>query len=66
MVTIEPGLYFADLLMQELRDGAHAGSVDWDKVEAFRPFGGVRIEDDVVCTEDAPINLTREAFAALD
>lgn len=66
VVTIEPGLYFADLLMQELRDGAHSGSVDWDKVEAFRPFGGVRIEDDVVCTGDTPVNLTREAFAALE
>lgn len=66
VVTIEPGLYFADLLMQELRDGAHAGSVNWDRVEAFRPFGGVRIEDDVACTDDAPVNLTREAFAALE
>jgi len=32
-------------------------------VDAFKPFGGIRIEDDVVCTEGAPINLTREAFA---
>jgi hypothetical protein len=30
------------------------------RVDAFRPFGGIRIEDDVVCTDDAPLNLTRE------
>lgn len=64
VVTIEPGIYFADLLMQELREGEHAGVVDWDKVEALKPYGGIRIEDDVVCTEDVPINLTREGFAA--
>ena len=65
VVTIEPGIYFADLLLQELRGGDHAGSVDWDKVDAFRPYGGIRIEDDVVCTDADPVNLTREAFAAL-
>ncbi len=65
VVTIEPGIYFADLLMQELREGAHAGVVDWDKVEALRPYGGIRIEDDVACTDGDPINLTREGFAAI-
>lgn len=63
VVTIEPGIYFADLLMEELRTGPHAGAVDWARVEAFRPYGGIRIEDDVLCTEDVPVNLTREAFA---
>ncbi|MGH8084356.1 MAG: Xaa-Pro dipeptidase [Lysobacter sp.] len=65
VVTIEPGIYFADLLLTELRDGEHAAAVDWDKVDALRPYGGIRIEDDVVCTDGDPINLTREAFAAL-
>ncbi|WP_462116739.1 Xaa-Pro dipeptidase [Lysobacter xanthus] len=62
-VTIEPGLYFIDMLLEELREGAHADAVDWARVEAFRPFGGIRIEDDVVCTDGEPVNLTREAFA---
>jgi Xaa-Pro dipeptidase len=48
-----------------LRAGSHAGSVDWTRVDALRPFGGIRIEDDVVCTDDAPVNLTREEFAKL-
>jgi Xaa-Pro dipeptidase len=33
-------------------------------VEALRPFGGIRIEDDVHVTGDGVRNLTREAFAA--
>ncbi|HXH01407.1 MAG TPA: Xaa-Pro dipeptidase [Xanthomonadaceae bacterium] len=65
VVTIEPGLYFIDMLLNELRAGVHAKSVDWARVDAFRPYGGIRIEDDVVCTDGAPVNMTREAFAAL-
>ncbi|MCM2337982.1 MAG: Xaa-Pro dipeptidase [Lysobacter sp.] len=64
VVTIEPGLYFIDLLLDELRQGPHAGDVDWARIEAFKPYGGIRIEDDVVCTEAAPVNLTREGFAS--
>lgn len=64
VVTIEPGLYFIDMLLETLRQGPHAGEVDWARVDAFRPFGGIRIEDDVACTDAGPLNLTRDAFAA--
>jgi len=64
VVTIEPGIYFIDMLLEELRAGPHADAVDWARVDAFRPYGGIRIEDDVACTDDAPLNLTREAFAS--
>ncbi len=64
VVTIEPGLYFIDMLLETLRQGPHAGEVDWARVDAFRPFGGIRIEDDVACTDAEPLNLTRDAFAA--
>lgn len=66
VVTIEPGLYFIDMLLAELRDKPVAADIDWAKVDAFRQYGGIRIEDDVVCTDDAPENLTRDAFAQLD
>ena len=64
VVTIEPGLYFADMLMEDLKASDNAKRVDWDRIEAFRPYGGVRIEDDIVCTDGAPVNMTREEFAA--
>ncbi|HKP65474.1 MAG TPA: Xaa-Pro dipeptidase [Casimicrobiaceae bacterium] len=64
VTTIEPGLYFIDMLLAELRKKPAAKDVNWDKVDAFRKYGGIRIEDDVVCTDGAPENLTREAFAA--
>ena len=64
VVTIEPGLYFIDMLLAELRAKPATKHVAWDKVDAFRQYGGIRIEDDVACTEGAPLNLTREAFAA--
>ena len=63
VVTIEPGIYFIDMLLDELKAKGQGDAVDWDRVEAFKPYGGIRIEDDVVCTDAEPINLTREAFA---
>ena len=64
VMTIEPGLYFIDLLLTELKAQPEAKDIAWDKVEHFRQYGGVRIEDDVVCGEAEPENLTRDAFAA--
>ncbi|KRE89864.1 Xaa-Pro dipeptidase [Frateuria sp. Soil773] len=63
VVTIEPGLYFIDMLLAELRDKPFAADIDWARVDALRPYGGIRIEDDVACTDGAPENLTRDAFA---
>ena len=65
VVTIEPGLYFIDMLLEELRAKPAAKDVDWARVDAFRKYGGIRIEDDVACTEGEPENLTRDAFANL-
>lgn len=63
VVTIEPGIYFIDMLLNELKEKGLADSVDWAKVDTFKPYGGIRIEDEVVCTDDSPINITRETWA---
>ena len=63
VTTIEPGIYFIDSLLAKLRASDDADAVDWRTVDAFRPFGGIRIEDDVACTTGDPENLTRDAFA---
>ncbi len=39
-------------------------SIDWARVAQFTPYGGIRIEDEVVCTDGAPENLTRPVFTA--
>jgi Xaa-Pro dipeptidase len=65
VVTIEPGIYFIDLLLKKALADSRGKSICWDVVEALRPFGGARIEDNVVTTLDEPENLTRNAFAAL-
>jgi len=64
VMTIEPGIYFIDMLLAELKGKPQASDINWDKVDRFRQYGGIRIEDDVACTDAAPENLTRDAFAA--
>jgi len=64
VVTVEPGIYFIDLILKSARDDKRRELIDWNKVDALRPYGGIRIEDDVVTTAGAPENLTRDAFAA--
>jgi Xaa-Pro dipeptidase len=65
-MTIEPGIYFIDMLLAELKTKPEAKDIDWNKVDRFRRYGGVRIEDDVVCGEVSTENLTRDAFAGLN
>jgi Xaa-Pro dipeptidase len=65
VVTVEPGIYFIDLLLDAARADGRGRLIDWQAVERLRPFGGIRIEDDVACTGGAPENLTRNAFAEL-
>lgn len=60
--TIEPGLYFIDGLLAGLRRKPEASLVDWNLVEALAPFGGIRIEDDLVVLERGVRNLTREVL----
>ena len=65
VVTIEPGIYFIDSLLSAAHADARRGHIDWSVVEALRPYGGIRIEDNVATTAAAPENLTRDAFAKL-
>ena len=65
VLTIEPGLYFIEPLLRKWRKNGDVGAINWDKVESLAPYGGIRIEDNVVVTDGVPLNLTRDAFAAL-
>jgi len=63
--TIEPGVYFIEPLLAPLREGPHAEIIDWSLVTALLPFGGARIEDDLLvegAQEGAVRNFTREVL----
>ena len=63
VVTIEPGLYVIDMLLRRLKNTDAEAHVNWSMVDALRPFGGIRIEDDIRVTASGHENLTRDAFA---
>ena len=63
--TIEPGVYVIDMLLENLRGTSAESHVNWDSVDWLRPFGGVRIEDNVRVTSAGTENMTRDAFAAI-
>ncbi len=53
VLTVEPGCYFIPELWKRWKnDGMHTDFINYDAVEKYLNFGGVRIEDDVLVTED--------------
>ena len=51
--TIEPGIYFIPELMDIWqKQSRHTEFINYDKVEEYHNFGGIRIEDDVLVTDD--------------
>ena len=64
VVTVEPGFYFIDQLLNEAKQKPIGKLIEWQRVEQLRKFGGVRIEDDVVARAGGHENLTRLAFPA--
>ena len=63
VVTVEPGIYLIDTLLAAAHADQRRAHIDWGVVEELKPFGGVRIEDNVATTESRPENMTRDAFA---
>lgn len=58
--TIEPGLYFIDSLLAELKATPDSKFINWNTVENFRPYGGIRIEDNIIVHRDKNENMTRD------
>ena len=51
VITIEPGIYFIPALIDRWRaEGTHKAFIDFAAVAAYRDFGGIRLEDNVVIT----------------
>jgi len=53
VMTIEPGIYFIPELIDIWKsENKFAEFINYDVVDTYRDFGGIRIEDDVLVTED--------------
>lgn len=65
VLTIEPGMYIIDMLLEKLRGSAAEHHVNWKTVDWLRPYGGIRVEDDIRVMANGQENLTRDAFARL-
>ncbi len=52
VLTDEPGIYFIPALIDLWKsEGKHNDFINYSKLEAYRDFGGIRIEDDLLVTE---------------
>jgi Xaa-Pro aminopeptidase len=51
VVTVEPGIYFIPQLIGQWRgEKKHCRFIIYDKLEEYREFHGIRIEDDILVT----------------
>ncbi len=64
--TIEPGLYFIPMLLDELRTRPAGKHVKWSVVARYLGYGGIRIEDNIHVTQSGIVNLTRDTFAVAE
>ena len=53
VMTDEPGIYFIPALIDDWRAKGHCAEfIDFDLLETYKDFGGIRLEDDVLITAD--------------
>ncbi len=63
VVTVEPGIYLIESLLAAAHADERRAHIDWAVVDELKPYGGIRIEDNVAATAGKPENMTRDAFA---
>ncbi len=53
VLTVEPGIYFIPALINQwAAEKKFTSYIDYEKVDEYRDFGGIRIEDDVLVTDE--------------
>ncbi|MGO3344433.1 MAG: Xaa-Pro dipeptidase [Marinomonas sp.] len=62
VITIEPGLYFIPMLLEKMQADIPQHGCDLGLIKQLKPYGGIRIEDNIVVKNNVPINLTRDEF----
>ncbi len=67
LVTIEPGFYQVPAILNDAeRRSKYQGVVDWERLAQFADVRGIRIEDDVLVTEEGSEVLTAALPTAAD
>jgi Xaa-Pro aminopeptidase len=52
VLTIEPGIYFIPALIDQWKEEKKFRDfIDYDRIDSYRDFGGIRIEDNVLVTD---------------
>ena len=65
VITDEPGCYFIPALIDKWRaTGLHKDFLNYDAIEQYKDFGGIRIEDDILITKDGSRFLGTERIPA--
>ena len=66
-ITVEPGIYFIDMLMDEAENSPILSKyINKDELEKYRGFGGVRIEDDVMVEDDYVESYQKDLIRDID
>ena len=53
VMTDEPGIYFIPSLIDDWKASGHCAEfLNFDKIETYKDFGGIRLEDDILITKD--------------
>ena len=53
VMTDEPGCYFIPALIDQWRaEKKHTDFINYDAIESFKDFGGIRLEDDILITPE--------------
>lgn len=54
VITVEPGCYFIPALIEKWKkEGTNAEFINFNKLEEYYNFGGIRLEDDILVTENS-------------
>ncbi|PIJ50814.1 Xaa-Pro dipeptidase [Erwinia sp. OLTSP20] len=59
VLTIEPGIYFIGSLLAPWRESRFSSLFNWGRIDTFKAYGGIRIEDNVVFHDNRIENMTR-------
>ncbi|WP_373818213.1 Xaa-Pro dipeptidase [Glaesserella sp.] len=65
VLTIEPGFYFIEMLLKPWRSHPLSRFFNWQKIDEFKRYGGIRTEDNIVIRANRADNLTARAEKAI-